>query len=326
MEYDILTLFYTDECNFECRHCMTSSGPGRKGKMEPEDTVGLIRDASASGIKEVVLTGGEPLLYMEEVCMLGRASKSLGMGFSVVTNCFWSDTEENSLRMLRRLRESGLTSIRPSYDRFHAEFIPIENIIYCKKAADELGVHMRVGVCFHGEGDEEAQEIHRVLTGNNIEVRVMYVSPMGRGASLERRGWSFNIHKLPCIASRSIGITRKRFYACCGGVSIIDDDNPLSLGDRENTSFTSMMGKARDLEFVEIIRAFGPQGLYDVVEDESIRDPGGLFYCELCSRILNSRRNFLKLEEAFNTGDGELLTTLSCARLYNSYLHKKKGL
>lgn len=52
-------------CNLRCAHCFNASGPGNR-EMPPlsrEDVRILLDEAEAAGVREVVFTGGEPLLH-----------------------------------------------------------------------------------------------------------------------------------------------------------------------------------------------------------------------------------------------------------------------
>jgi len=54
-------------CNLRCTHCFNASGPGNRELpvLSREDVRTLLDEAEAAGVRDVVFTGGEPLLHPE---------------------------------------------------------------------------------------------------------------------------------------------------------------------------------------------------------------------------------------------------------------------
>jgi len=57
-----LWLHVNDRCNFACRHCLVSGGPGGSDGLPTSDLLGLIAEARELGVKTFFVTGGEPFL------------------------------------------------------------------------------------------------------------------------------------------------------------------------------------------------------------------------------------------------------------------------
>ena len=65
-----MSLLYTNRCPLTCRHCVVSASPERTDKMDIGLAERAIRDAAAWGVLTVGFSGGEPLLYWEEIAEL----------------------------------------------------------------------------------------------------------------------------------------------------------------------------------------------------------------------------------------------------------------
>ena len=63
-------------CNLRCAHCFNSSGPGNREmrSLSREEVKNLLDEAGEAGVRDVVFTGGEPLLHSE---MAGIAEDTL---------------------------------------------------------------------------------------------------------------------------------------------------------------------------------------------------------------------------------------------------------
>lgn len=60
-------------CNLRCAHCFNASGPGNRGMpvLSRDDVRTLLDEAEAAGVRDVVLTGGEPFLHPEMAEIVG---------------------------------------------------------------------------------------------------------------------------------------------------------------------------------------------------------------------------------------------------------------
>jgi len=59
----VLMLHLLGRCNLECLHCYMEGSPRRREQLPVDSVVGAITESKALGIRTLVLTGGEPLLY-----------------------------------------------------------------------------------------------------------------------------------------------------------------------------------------------------------------------------------------------------------------------
>jgi len=81
----IIQIHPTLRCNLFCKHCYSSSAPGKKEGLSSRALVNILEQAAPLGYNVVSLSGGEPFIY-SELEQLVTASRSLGYFNSVTTN------------------------------------------------------------------------------------------------------------------------------------------------------------------------------------------------------------------------------------------------
>jgi radical SAM protein with 4Fe4S-binding SPASM domain len=70
----------TSRCNLKCHHCVVNSGPGRKDQLSLKKCLSLIEELANFGVKQLILSGGEPLVRHDFFTIANYAVKK---GFSV---------------------------------------------------------------------------------------------------------------------------------------------------------------------------------------------------------------------------------------------------
>jgi GTP 3',8-cyclase len=85
-----LRVSVTDRCNFRCRYCMPAEGMpwiDRAEILSFEEIERLVRLFVSLGVRDVRLTGGEPLVRREFPALVGRLAAIAGIGdLSLTTN------------------------------------------------------------------------------------------------------------------------------------------------------------------------------------------------------------------------------------------------
>ena len=114
----------TDRCNFRCRYCMPAEGLPwleRAELLSFEEITRLVRILAATGVDEVRVTGGEPLVRRELPRLIGMLAAVPGVrDLSLTTNGVMLD------RLAAPLVENGLRRINISLDSLsHVRFAEI---------------------------------------------------------------------------------------------------------------------------------------------------------------------------------------------------------
>ena len=114
----------TDKCNFRCRYCMPAEGLewlGRDEVLSFEEVTRIVAVMAAMGVREVRLTGGEPLARRDLATLVGMLARTPGVDdLTLTTNGVLLD------RLAPALVAAGLRRINVSLDSLsHVRFAEI---------------------------------------------------------------------------------------------------------------------------------------------------------------------------------------------------------
>jgi len=141
-----LTLKLTNRCPAQCAHCCTSSGP--ESWQGPLDyglaETALLQSLELGCFDHLSFTGGEALVYMDDVLSLSRLAHSHGYTVSVVTNGFWAGSPRRAHVYALQLKRAGVTTIKVSTSPFHRRYIPTANVANAWVAAEDIGLEVMI--------------------------------------------------------------------------------------------------------------------------------------------------------------------------------------
>ena len=171
---DTLIFFFSRRCPFRCEHCITESGPRESTRL----SAGLVRSVIARGadcgIQRIGFTGGEPLLYLDDVAEWIEVAEGLGMATRVATNAFWASSRKRAGTVARTLQRRGLQQLGISAGSFYQPFRSDDNVCRAVRAALENQLGRAVA-----EGVPEDPEPGCSPGGNRMPPSRSLVSPVG---------------------------------------------------------------------------------------------------------------------------------------------------
>jgi radical SAM protein with 4Fe4S-binding SPASM domain len=112
------TLFWnmTYACNFDCGICFTDSGAARLRELDTREAMDLVGAAHDAGVRDVLISGGEPFLRPDILPILARMGE-FGITGRIASNGSLLDSE-----VLKRLRgETRVKSFQISLDTMNPE-------------------------------------------------------------------------------------------------------------------------------------------------------------------------------------------------------------
>lgn len=163
---DIAYIELTRSCNLRCRHCLNSSGKAMKNQLNFGEFEDLILKFSESGIQEIRLTGGEPLVFPKIFDLIKLCTK-LGIYTSIGTNGTLI-----TKNVAKKLKDVGLKKAIVSIDGTEEKHDYIRGKGNYKKAMNgitnllELNIDVRINSVIMKENMEDviklAKQIHEL--------------------------------------------------------------------------------------------------------------------------------------------------------------------
>ncbi len=190
-----VTLRFTYHCNISCRHCYNDSGPDkREHRLAWPQMASVIEDMGRLGIPELVLTGGEPMLYVPDVTRaIAEARRHDVAAVRVFTNGFWGTSADAAKQMLSRLVAAGFGAgpgdeLKVSAGIYHQAFLPAAVVPHIATAhMDAIGRPLTVDI-EQGSDDQGAiairQAMERFAPGVPVSIVTREVVGSGRGTSV----------------------------------------------------------------------------------------------------------------------------------------------
>ncbi|MCG3172518.1 MAG: Coenzyme PQQ synthesis protein E [Myxococcota bacterium] len=138
-----VTLLVTHRCPLKCVMCWTHESH-KENEMTIEELRRAVDDASAWGVKEIMFSGGEPLLRKREVIeLVGRANRH-GVKTSVITSGILTTDQA-----IADLHDQGLNVLMMSCDGPDAE--THESVRGIKGSFAKLDRTLKLGASFKGK-------------------------------------------------------------------------------------------------------------------------------------------------------------------------------
>lgn len=294
---------YTDKCNIQCDHCIVDSGPARTEKMDYEKAQAVIRDAGEMGtIKRITFTGGESLLFINEIGPLMSLTRSLGMNTALVSNGSWATSPEQAQKMLAKLEEHGLNELVISVSQWHSKFVPMERLDSIANGVKETSIRLTFYLCRLSDEDEVANSLVKKYTQLGVHIEEQYVVPYGRAAEKIENQSAMRFESINEMEPRRcynvlgpMVVPEGDVYFCCSGDFYRNKKYSAHRhGNINEESFKSIAEK-RNVRLVELIHFWGPKGIYEMAKDDLHKAgfvPQEKYFgdCGLCQQIHGDER------------------------------------
>lgn len=181
-----MRLSLTDKCNLRCTYCMPEEGLAWLSKnqiMTADEIVRLVRiGVDFLGIRELRLTGGEPLVRRDLVEILVRLRHNHPeLPISMTTNGI------GLAKKAQALKDAGLSRINVSLDSLHAETFRaltrrpfLDQVLagVTEAARVQLGLVKVNAVLMRGINDHEAVHLLSWAVASGVELRFIEQMPL----------------------------------------------------------------------------------------------------------------------------------------------------
>lgn len=141
MHYSTIGVALTQKCTANCSVCCFECNPNRTEAIDLEQLTAYIQSSKTVGsIDTISFTGGEAFLLYDKLIELSKLCVQAGKNTTVITNGFWANSQESAETKMLVLKQAGVGEIAVSYDEFHGEYIPVQNIVNYIKAAKKCNL------------------------------------------------------------------------------------------------------------------------------------------------------------------------------------------
>lgn len=296
---------YTSNCCYLCEHCSNYSSPKRTEKLDPSIVAERIDEAASLGISLIAFTGGECMMYLEEILPLVSRAHNNGQTIAITTNGYWGKTREKAISIVQRLKEAGLNRLDISYGEFYeragAKAEQVRNIIdECRN----VDIEVKVPMVRKESPDEISSKAERECILNGFDVVPSIMVPYGRAGinfpPSENYYRRYSLDSFP----RCTGIghilyhSNGDLYPCCGqGIDEATKDGDarhLILGNIYSETLKESLEKCADNLFLQIMAIMGPGG-FEILNREcpGVELPEEIIYpCDIC--ILSAKNSKFK--------------------------------
>lgn len=244
------------KCNFKCAHCCSLRNKSQG--LTTEEKLEVISAINLYSPRTILFVGGETTLYIEAINEIIAAVRDLSRSrIKVTTNGHFARTVISAVRVLKSFKK--LDTVQLSYDRFHAEFLPFENVKNLYLACKDLGLKFcvinTISSPLELAGLKKFGEIGRFKVLVNKAIRIGEAARNG----IEYVYPSFDVGVLDrfCPAHGNMAyICGRGFSVCCANLMFETDLTVThsSIAEHKRSRFYRMMSK---LTFGQLLEKAG---------------------------------------------------------------------
>ena len=136
----------TYACTGRCKHCSEGEHTSCGERIDPRIAADAVRKIGLEyDIKNVMVFGGEPLLYTDAVYAIMKTAKELNIPKrQVITNGYFSKDAQRIREVTERLAACGVNELLLSVDAFHQETIPLDVVRQFATEVKKCGIPIRL--------------------------------------------------------------------------------------------------------------------------------------------------------------------------------------
>lgn len=239
-----LAFVMTDRCTAACDMCCFGCTPRGKQRLETDLIKDVLRQAAdIKKLDAVGFTGGEALIYFDQVLECSAYAHSLGLRVTLNSNGFWGNNEARGREMVRALKQAGVEQISFSADRFHQQYVPLDHLRTAMRVASEEGMPVDVSIMETVNSDDIVQ-MTEALRPEIYQAEVFNHPMLPVGKALETMSSGDFIHFFETKEAKCTyrGLVQMgfdgRYYMCCSQFS--QAIPRLNLGDAREVKLADL--------------------------------------------------------------------------------------
>lgn len=288
-------------CNATCGHCCFASSPRAEACLSDDQVDSILDDLIAHpDVREIGLTGGEPLLRPRRVLALIERASDAGMKTNLTTNGFWAVTPERASMMFTELEAAGLSHLTISYDDFHASYVKVDRIRNALDASVGSSISIMLNMCVSRTRD--SLDLLRELGDSVLGVKVTRfpVQQCGAGTSIPEEDLivkPLEELRLVCPGFELVYHHDGKVYPCCSPPIF---ETNMTLGRAGTTDHEGLIRRGERNALLAVIRAKGVKWLLDRIRETCPLSPAAsmseaVSVCHVCTTIMKDEKSLAVL-------------------------------
>jgi len=261
-----VTVLITNRCNFKCEHCFW-------GNLEKEETITktklkyVVQKCVENNIKHICFSGGEPVLYLDEIVEIMKLYKQKFSVISICTNGYWG----NDINIFKSLHIAGINNIELSYDEYHSKFVGFEKINNIITEAKKIGIGVQCVVSV--ANDKSIVNFQRKLMNciDTKNITYQYVGHYGNGKNIMVDDRKRDNTKCLQFMNQICIDFKGLLYYCCGPYIAFGEKTNFCVGKFNQTNINTLIKNKKLFEYMN----------YREYSD-------GVYMCEECLKRLDN--------------------------------------
>ena len=279
-----LAIAMTDKCSAACDMCCFGCSPQGKHTLSNELMKDVIRQASEiESVQSVGFTGGDPFMVFDQLLECSQYAKSVGLRVTVNTNGFWGRNEKRAYELLQQLKEAGVEAISFSADRYHQQFVPIEDLRTAMRVTNNVGMLTDISIMETAHSDDIVRmtealrpEIYQASVINHV------LLPVGSALERVKEGEFIRYFESKEARCTFFGMIQLNFdgnyYMCCS--QFCREIPRINLGDARTVKLKDLENRITSDDYLYVMLRNGLTWYVDLAREMGFEVPD--YLCSAC--------------------------------------------
>lgn len=250
--------------------------------MGKPEIANIVQAAVDYKIKSLYFAGGEPTLYIQDINdLLNKIPNSENIKIRITTNGHFAASKTSADKVLRTL--PNLSEVLLSYDKFHAEFLPVKNVANLFAACRARNIAF--SVMFVAGSPADMLLVGKLLKLGRFQISVQKALPSGRARKNKLAfvypDFDAGVLKRYCPNRGKITYMCGQGFSACCSTLVHSTNSPRffhpKLKQHLESEFYSIISR---LSFGKMMKKFGISGIGLTAEHSSP--------CALCEYIFRA--------------------------------------